>query len=68
MLKATACEIMPHCGVTLARVLNSFFAIERKPLREIIPFDDVLWCLRFVWIKGLQPGREVSLVFMDFLI
>jgi len=32
MLKATACETMPHCGMTLASVRNSFFAIERSAI------------------------------------
>jgi hypothetical protein len=27
-LNATACETMPHCGMTLANVRNSFFARE----------------------------------------
>ena len=40
MLKATACETMPHCGMILARVRNSFSAMERSAIaRDYIVHD-----------------------------
>jgi len=48
MLKATACETMPHCGMTLARVLNSFFAIERSAIARNYTVRDVFCRSRFL--------------------
>ena len=49
ILKATACETMPHCGMILASVRNSFFARELSPIarnyigfRRIVPTPS-LW-------------------------
>src|SRR6185437_14397005 len=44
MLKATACDTMPHCGMTRAAVLTSFFAKELRSIqcdyasRDYLPF------------------------------
>ena len=36
ILKATACDTMPHCGMTLASARNSFSQESLAPLRKII--------------------------------
>jgi hypothetical protein len=62
ILKATACETMPHCGMTLARVRNSFFAIERSAIARNYTVHDVFCRL---WIEGIETGLEFCLVFTD---
>jgi hypothetical protein len=62
ILKATACETMPHCGMTLARVRNSFFAIERSAIARNYTVHDVLCRLR---IERIETLLEVFLVLTD---
>ncbi len=50
ILKATACETMPHCGMILASVRNSFSAIERSAIARDYTVHDKLCPLQFEWI------------------
>ena len=59
ILKATACETMPHCGMTLARVRNSFFAIERSAIARNYTVHDLFCRSRFERIAAWQ-GRLVG--------
>jgi hypothetical protein len=45
---------MPHCGMILASVRNSFFAIERSAIARNYSVHDVLSRLRFAWMNGLR--------------
>ena len=60
MLKATACETIPHRGMTLASVRNSFFAIERSAIARNYSVHDVLCRLWLLWKNGFQTGRRSS--------
>jgi hypothetical protein len=44
MLNATACETMPHCGMTLATVRNSLFAIADSAIARNYSVHDVACC------------------------
>ena len=52
ILKATACDTMPHCGMTLASVRNSFFARELSAIaRNYIEFGAQPRCLLFAHVS-----------------
>ena len=50
---------MPHCGITLARVRNSFFVIERSAIARDYTAHDV-FCRLFVWMKPLSGSATSS--------
>src|SRR4030095_2153918 len=58
-LKATACETMPHCGMILARVRNSFSAMERSAIVGDYTVHDNFSPFG---LNGLQPAGKVFLV------